>query len=383
MKPILSKLPNAGTTIFTIMSALAAQQKAINLGQGFPDYQMNNRLIDLVSAAMQNDHNQYAHMNGVYTLREGIAAKMELLYKYHPSVEEEITITPGGTYAIFTALTSIIRQGDEVIVFEPAYDSYIPNIEINGGKAITIALNDTDFSINWDLVKSKISPATKAIIINSPHNPSGALLSENDMVQLGKLANEHNFLIISDEVYEHIVFDDQKHLSLLKYPGLRDRAFCCFSFGKVYHCTGWKVGYCIAPAHLMKEFRKVHQYNCFSTNTPVQYALSEFMQYKEAYLGLGNFLQQKRDYLKTALEGTGLQPLPSGGSYFQLYSYKNLSTETELEFAKRLVMEAGVATIPVSAFYQQPKNNQLLRFCFAKKETTLAQAAERLVKYFK
>jgi len=382
LNPVISKLPNAGTTIFTVMSALSARHHAINLGQGFPDYPMNETLIDLVSKAMKDGHNQYAHMNGIPLLRERIAEKVEMLYKYNPLADVEITVTPGGTYAIYTALTSIIQPGDEVIVFEPAYDSYIPNIEINGGKAIPIPLNETDFSINWEQVKEAINPATKAIIINSPHNPSGTLLTETDIHELTALAEAHDLLIISDEVYEHLVFDGLKHLSLLKYPALRERAFCCFSFGKIYHCTGWKAGYCIAPEYLMKEFRKVHQYNCFSTNTPVQYALAEFLENREEYLNLGKYLQQKRDFLKANLEETGLIPLPSGGSYFQLYSYKNLSAEAELEFAKRLVVEAGVTTIPVSAFYQTPKNCQLLRFCFAKKQTTLEQAAERLKKYF-
>lgn len=382
MSPIISKLPKAGTTIFTVMSSLALQHQAVNLGQGFPDYPMDDALIELVAKAMRQGHNQYAHMNGTIGLREGIAEKIFSLYGYTPSVEDEITVTPGGTYAIYNALTSIILPGDEVIVFEPAYDSYIPNIEINGGKVIPIPLNKEDFSINWEAVKAVFNKSTKAIILNSPHNPSGKLLTETDIKQVTQLARTFDFYIVSDEVYEHLVFDGQPHLSLLKFPELRSRAFCCYSFGKVYHCTGWKMGYCIAPATLMAEFRKVHQYNCFSTNTPAQVALAAYLMNKEAYLGLGKYLQQKRDFLQTELKGTPLEPLPSGGSYFQLYSYRNISGEPELAFAKKLVVEAGVASIPVSAFYTQAQNNQLLRFCFAKKEDTLREAAERLRKYF-
>ena len=383
MSSVQTKFPNAGTTIFTVMSMLANQHKAINLGQGFPDFSMDTRLIDLVTKAMHDGYNQYVHMNGLPLLRERIAEKIQELYQADVSASDEITITPGGTYAIYTALTSIVHKGDEVIVLEPAYDSYIPNILINGGKPVLIPLNDGDFSINWEKLRKSINTATKAIIINSPHNPSGALIRESDIEELRQIVKEHDLFIISDEVYEHLIFDDAKHLSLLRYPELRERTFCCYSFGKVYHCTGWKIGYCVAPQFLMKEFRSVHQFNCFTTNSPVQYALSEFLRNKQAYLDLGKQLQKKRDLLKLEMEGTGFKPIYSGGSYFQLYSYEGLSEKPELEFAKQLTVEAGVATIPVSPFYQEGKNQKLLRFCFAKKESTLQEAASRLRNYFK
>ncbi|MEO7266157.1 MAG: methionine aminotransferase [Ferruginibacter sp.] len=381
MKPFIqSKLPQAGTTIFTTMSVLAKQHDAINLGQGFPDFVMNEKLIALVNEAMQNGHNQYVHMNGLPELCKGIAEKAGKLYDYNLKAEDEITITPGGTYAIYTALTAIIRQGDEVIVFEPAYDSYIPNIEINGGVAIPVPLTFPAYSIDWQLVKEKMSSKTKAIIINSPHNPSGYVLTEGDIKALQSLVAGTGIFIISDEVYEHIIFDDKKHLSLLKYPDLFERSFICFSFGKVYHCTGWKMGYCIAPALWMKEFRKVHQFNCFTCHAPVQYALAEFITYEKEYLQLGKFLQQKRDFFLEQMKSTPFEPLPSYGSYFQLYSYAKISDDNEQTFAERLIKEYGVATIPVSAFYKNAEQHQVVRFCFAKKEDTLLEAAGRLQK---
>jgi methionine transaminase len=375
---IHSKLPNVGTTIFTVMSSLATEHKAINLGQGFPDFDMSAELTSLVSKAMQQGHNQYVHMNGLPALRERIAEKVAFLYDKPVDPNEEITITPGGTYAIYTALTTILQKGDEVIVFEPAYDSYIPNIEINGAIAVPVPLSFPGYSIDWKLVKEKTGPKTKAIIINSPHNPSGALLNENDIDSLRALVKDTGIFIISDEVYEHLVFEGRPHLSMLKYPDLYERSFVCFSFGKVYHCTGWKMGYCIAPPALMKEFRKVHQFNGFTCNSPVQVALAEFIRQKDAYLQLGAFLQQKRDFLHKAMQQTRFRPLPSYGSYFQLYSYADISDETENDFAVRLVKEYGVATIPVSAFYKQPRENKVLRFCFAKKESTLEQAVKNL-----
>ncbi len=380
MKPtIQSKLPNVGTTIFTEMSVLAQQYKAINLGQGFPDFLMDSAITDLVNEAMQKGHNQYVHMNGLPALREGLAEKVKELYNTDIDPNDEITVTPGGTYAIYTAFTTILQKGDEVIVFEPAYDSYIPNIEINGGVAVPISLSYPDYSINWDLVKEKINAKTKAIIINSPHNPSGALLQDADLKKLSELVLGTGIFIISDEVYEHLVFDNKEHLSVLKYPELYERSFVCFSFGKTYHCTGWKMGYCIAPPSLMKEFRKVHQFNCFTCNSPTQFALAAYIKNKEAYLGLGKFLQGKRDYFMEAMKATKFKPLPSYGSYFQLYSYDGISEETEKELAVRLIKEYGVATIPVSAFYNIAIENKVLRFCFAKKEETLQEAANRLI----
>ncbi|MBS1734845.1 MAG: aminotransferase class I/II-fold pyridoxal phosphate-dependent enzyme [Bacteroidetes bacterium] len=378
---IQSKLPAAGTTIFTVMSSLAVEHKAINLGQGFPDFPMNDQLTELVSRSMKDGNNQYVHMCGLPALRESIAAKCNRLYNAGINPDSDITITPGGTYALYTAFTAILQPGDEVILFEPAYDSYIPNITINGGVPVPISLNATDYSINWDEVKAKINSKTRAIIINSPHNPTGAVLSQHDIEQLKSVVACTNIIIISDEVYEHLIFDDKPHLSMLKYPELRERSFVCFSFGKTYHCTGWKMGYCIAPEAMMREFRKVHQFNCFTCNSPVQYALAEFLKDEEHYLQLGKQIQQKRDYFAEQMKQTRFTPIPSFGSYFQLYSYKNYSGEPEFDFAVRLTKEAGVATIPVSSFYMKPENNQVIRFCFAKKESTLEEAINRLVKF--
>lgn len=375
---IQSKLPNAGTTIFTVISSLAAEYNAINLGQGFPDFNMSEELVSLVNKAMQQGHNQYVHMNGLPVLRERIAEKVQRLYNAVIDPAEEITITPGGTYAIYTALTTILQKGDEVIIFEPAYDSYLPNIEINGAVAIPVSLSFPEYKINWQLVKEKITAKTKAIIINSPHNPSGNVLEENDIEALRNIVKDTGIFIISDEVYEHLIFDGKKHLSMLNYPDLYERSFVCFSFGKVYHCTGWKMGYCIAAPALMKEFRKVHQFNCFTCNSPMQYALAAFLQNKDAYLQLGSLLQIKRDFFNAGMQQTKFKALPSYGSYFQLYSYENISNEKEHDFAVRLIKEYGVATIPVSAFYKTPQQNKVLRFCFAKKEQTLEQAINKL-----
>jgi methionine transaminase len=363
------------------MSSLAAKHHAVNLGQGFPDFPMNDALIELVNRAMKNNHNQYAHMNGLLSLRESIAEKISFLYQKDTNPETEITITPGATYAIYTALTATLQQGDEVIVFDPAYDSYIPNIEINGAKGITIPLRHPDYKINWDLVKQNITSATRMIMINSPNNPTGKVLDANDMLQLQNIVSGTRILILSDEVYEHIVFDGMKHESVLKYPKLFERSFISFSFGKVYNCTGWKIGYCIAPAYLMSEFRKVHQFNCFSCNSPVQFALAEFLKEREVYLELANFLEEKRDFFRGLMMHTKFNALPSHGSYFQLYNYSEISNETENDFAIRLTQEAGVATIPLSAFYKNKKDDKVLRFCFAKKESTLASAVERLLKF--
>lgn len=377
---IHSKLPHVGTTIFTVMSVLANEHKAINLGQGFPDYNMSEELIALVNKAMTSGYNQYVHMNGLPVLRERLAEKIADLYSTVIDPDTELTITPGGTYAIYTALTTILQPGDEVIVFEPAYDSYIPNIEINGAVPVLIPLVYPGYKIDWELVKEKITPKTKLIMLNTPHNPTGAVLDGDDILQLQNIVKGTGIFILSDEVYEHLIFDGKKHESMLRYPDLYERSFVCFSFGKVYHCTGWKLGYCVAPPALMKEFRKVHQFNCFTCNTPVQVALAEFLQQKEHYLQLGGFLQQKRDYLKTLMEQTKFTALPSYGSYFQLYSYSNITDESEKDFAVRLVKEYGVATIPTSAFYKNGEDNQVLRFCFSKKESTLEEAANRLMK---
>jgi methionine transaminase len=377
---ITSKLPNVGTSIFTKMSVLAVEHNAINLGQGFPDYNMNEELVELVNKAMKDGHNQYVHSNGLPLLRERISQKVENLYdtKVHPA--DEITVTPGGTYAIYTALTTILQPGDEVIVFEPAYDCYIPAIEMNGATAIRIPLITDEYKIDWATTKHMISAKTKAIIINSPHNPTGAVLSENDIEQLTTLTEDTGIFIISDEVYEHLIFEDKKHLSILKYPALYERSFVNFSLGKVYNCTGWKMGYCIAPPALTKEFRKIHQFNAFSVFGPAQHAIATFLQKENEYLNLGKLLQQKRDYLQTLMKQTKFEALPSYGSYFQIYSYKNISDVSEYDMAVQLVKENSVATIPVSAFYKTPVENKTLRFCFAKKESTLDAAVEKLIK---
>ena len=311
------------------MSSLAVKHNAINLGQGFPDYPMSDELISLVDHHMKVGHNQYVHMNGLPALRNTISEKVYKLYKQQTNPETEITVTPGGTYAIYTALTTVLQPGDEVIIFEPGYDSYIPNVEINGAIPVLIPLAYPDYKIDWDLVRKNISPKTKMIMLNSPHNPTGSVLSKEDIVQLQSIVAGTNIFILSDEVYEHLIFDDMRHESMLRYPDLFERSFVCFSFGKVYHCTGWKLGYCIAPATLMNEFRKVHQFNCFSCNSPMQFALADFLQNEESYLTLGNFLQKKRDYFLQLMKQTKFTPLPSHGSYFQLYSYKDLSDESE------------------------------------------------------
>jgi len=377
---ITSKLPNVGTTIFTVMSALAAEHKAVNLGQGFPDFPMSEELTRLVNEAMKNGFNQYAPMPGWMPLREAIAAKVEFLYQTKINPDTEITITPGGTYAIYSAFTTILQPGDEVIVFEPAYDSYIPNIEINGAKAITINLVYPDYHIDWTAVQSAISPKTKAIIINSPHNPTGSVIGKEDIQQLRKIVEGTNIFIISDEVYEHLIFDNIPHQSILRYPDLLQRSFVCFSFGKVYNCTGWKLGYCIAPGKLTKEFRKVHQFNCFTCHTPSQVALAQFLQNKDAYLSLSSFMQEKKDHFKQLMQQTRFTMHESYGSYFICGTYEHISNEPDKDFAIRLTKEAGVATIPVSAFYQNGKDDKVLRFCFSKKNETLESAVERLIK---
>lgn len=373
-----SKLPNVGTTIFTTMSQLAHECNAINLGQGFPDFQMDEALINAVSKAMRDGHNQYAYMNGVPALTNAIAGKIKKLYNTEIDAATQITVTPGATYAIYTALTAILFPGDEVILFEPAYDSYIPNIEINGAIPVLIPLSFPDYSIPWEKVKEKISKKTKAIIINSPQNPTGAVLSRNDLEELQKITEGTGIFIISDEVYEHLIFDGLQHETVLKYPGLLERSIACFSFGKTYHCTGWKIGYCVGEAAMMKEFRKVHQYNAFTTNSFVQYALAEYLQNENAYRSLPQFMQQKRDYFLECMQQTRFHPLISHGSYFQCYSYAHINEEHDLEFAKKITREFGVATIPLSSFYKNGLDNKVLRFCFAKKEETLLQAAGRL-----
>ncbi len=375
-----SKLPNVGTTIFTVMSALATKSKAINLGQGFPDFPMNAELVGLVDKAMRDGYNQYAPMPGHPPLLETLAEKVENLYtnKVHPHTE--ITITPGGTYAIYTALTTILQAGDEVIVFDPCYDSYVPNIEINGATPVPVALEYPSYHIDWNKVHAAKTARTKAIMLNSPHNPTGSVLSPKDIEELRKFVTGSNIFIISDEVYEHLILDGLPHCSMLRYPDLFERSFVCFSFGKIFHCTGWKQGYCVAPEWLTKEFRKVHQFNAFSCFTPTQVALAEFLKDPVHYLSLPDFMQKKRDYFQDAMSSTRFKALPTHGSYFQIYSYKDISDQPDAEYAKELVAQHGVAAIPVSAFYHSGKDDHVLRFCFAKKKETIDAAVEKLCK---
>ena len=377
--PVKSKLPSVGTSIFTVMSALATQHNAVNLGQGFPDFQMNEELTALVNEAMNKGFNQYVPMRGYTPLLEVLAEKVFSLYNTTIDPGSQITITPGGTYAIYTALTTVLQPGDEVIIFEPAYDSYIPNVEINGAVPVLINLQFPQYKIDWQEVRQKITSKTRIIMLNNPNNPTGSVLSEEDIIQLKSVVKNTNILILSDEVYEHLVFDNIPHQSILRYPDLLERSFVCFSFGKVYHCTGWKLGYCITSPQLMEEFRKVHQFNCFSCHSPSQVALSTFLKNRISYLSLSAFMQEKRDYFQQLMQQTKFTALPSYGSYFQCYTYGNISDEGDKDLSIRLTKECGVATIPVSAFYNSGTDNKVIRFCFAKKKETLEAAVNKLI----
>jgi methionine aminotransferase len=375
-----SKLPNIGTSIFTVMSQLAAKHNAINLGQGFPDFPMSAELIECVNKAMQSGGNQYAHTNGVPLLRERLVEKIKYLYDVNINPETNITITPGGTYSIFCAFSTIIQPGDEVIIFEPAYDSYIPNIVFNGGIVVPIELEFPDYTIPWDKVKAAITPKTKAILVNTPHNPTGRVFTKDDILILQEIVLSNNLYLISDEVYEHLIYDNKQHETVMKYPDLFARTFVCFSFGKTYHCTGWKLGYCIAPENIMKEYRKVHQFNAFGCDTPKQIAIAEYMTNKEAYLSIGAMYQEKRDYLRGLLDNTKFVRLPSSGSYFESYRYDTISDEPDTVFAERLVKDYGIAVVPMSAFYQKSTDHKVIRLCFAKVKETLDTAAACLQK---
>lgn len=375
-----SKLPTVGTTIFSVMSNLAQKHSAINLSQGFPDYAPNPQLLNFVNNALKGGHNQYAPMAGLPELRNLVADKTEKFYdaKYDP--ETEITITAGGTQAIFTALAAVINPGDEVIIFEPAYDCYSPTVKLLGGLVKPFELHAPDYKIDWEMVKKMFSANTKLIILNSPHNPTGGILTKTDMEALIKLTKNTDVLILSDEVYEHIIFDNEEHQSVAKYPELQERSFIVASFGKLLHTTGWKIGYCLAPAKLSSEFRKVHQFNVFSVNTPMQVGICNHLKESDVYSELSIFFQEKRNYFQQLLKETKFKLLPCKGSYFQCVSYEQISEESDLEFAKRLIIENGVASIPVSAFYTRPNTDNILRFCFAKENSTLEQAVERLIK---
>lgn len=376
----LSKLPNIETTIFTIMSGLANKHKAINLSQGFPNFKSDQKLIDLVSKAMNSGYNQYALMPGNMELREAIAKKFDLLYgsSYHP--ESEITITAGATQAIYDVITAFVRADDEVIILKPAYDCYEPSIRINGGKPVSIQLEAPNYQVDWNEVAQKMSSKTKMIIINTPHNPSGTIFSEADMLKLQELTKNSNIIVLSDEVYEHIVFDGEKHQSACLFPDLKSRSFITASFGKTFHNTGWKTGYCCAPKELMEEFQKIHQFNVFSVNHPVQKGLADYMQDPNTYLGLPEFFQAKRDLFLNLIKDSRFKFKPSQGTYFQVLDYSKITQENDVDYAKRLTIENGLASIPLSVFNENKLDNNVLRFCFAKTDDTLKQAADILNK---
>ena len=375
-----SKLPKVGTTIFTVMSQLAAEHGAVNLGQGFPDFPVPGRLVDALERAMRAGHNQYAPMTGVPALRQAIAAKTERCYGWKPDADAGITVTSGATEAIFDAIHAVVRAGEEVIVLDPCYDCYEPAIDLAGAKAVHVALDPRTFAPDWNAVRAAITPRTRMLMINSPHNPSGAMLSEADMRELIGILDGTRIILLSDEVYEHIVFDGARHESALRHPELRERAFVISSFGKTYHCTGWKVGYCIAPPALGAEFRKVHQYNTFCTFNPAQHAFAEMIEQEpEHYEGLGAFYQAKRDRFREQLLTTKLKPLPVPGGYFQLVDYSAVSDLDDVAFCRWLTIEKGVTAIPLSPFYETPPPGQrLVRLCFAKNDATLDAAIERL-----
>ena len=376
--PIASKLPKVGTTIFTVMSKLAAEHNAINLSQGFPDFDCAPKLLELVDKYFHAGLNQYPPSAGIMALRERVVEKAAALYGATYDPEHEATIVPGATYGIFNAITAFVRPGDEVIMFEPTYDSYTPAVEVNGGKPVYVRLQYPDYSIDWQAVQNAITPRTKLLIINTPNNPTATVMSSEDMRMLESLLHGTDIAVISDEVYEHIVFDGHQHQSVTRFPGLAERSFLVSSFGKTYSVTGWKMGYVAAPRELMAEFRKVHQFNAFVANGPFQYAFAEFMKNPEAYLQLAAFYQKKRDFFLEGLKGSRFKPLPSRGTFFQNLAYDAISDEKDTDLAVRLTKEHGVASIPVSVFYRQPPAHRVLRFCFAKSEATLAKGAEIL-----
>jgi methionine aminotransferase len=375
---ITSKLPRVGTTIFTTMSRLAAEHDAINLSQGFPDFDCAPELRALFTKYLNAGLNQYPPMAGVPVLREAIAEKVEALYGAAYDPEHEITVVPGATYGIFTAVSAMVRPGDEVILFEPAYDSYAPAVEVHGGTPVYVQLTYPDYAIPWDAVRQAITARTRMIIVNTPNNPTASVFSAEDLRMLESMLKGTDIVLISDEVYEHIVFDGHAHQSAARYPGLAERSFIVSSFGKTYHVTGWKTGYVLAPRELTNEFRKVHQFNVFVANGPIQYAFAEYMKDRDAYLGLAAFYQRKRDFFLKGLEGSRFKPLPSRGTFFQNLCYDAISDERDTDLAVRLTREHGIASIPVSVFYRKAPQHKVLRFCFAKSEATLAKGAEIL-----
>jgi methionine aminotransferase len=373
-----SKLPDVGVTIFTVMTQLAQEAGAINLSQGFPDFDVRPALIDRVTHYMQAGHNQYAPMPGVPSLRAAVAAKVEALYDARCDPETEITITSGATEALYAAVTAVVRPGDEVIIIEPAYDAYEPAVRLSGGQPVFVPLSFPGYRVDWDAIGRRMSPRTRALILNAPHNPTGMCLRTEDIAALETLAARRDFFIVSDEVYEHIVFDGRPHLSLARSPRLWSRSFIVSSFGKTYHATGWKVGYCLAPAALSREFRKIHQYLTFATTTPVQLALADHLAASDDHLTLADFYQRKRDRFRQLLAGTRFKPLACHGTYFQMADYSAITTEADTDFARRLTTDVGVAAIPPSVFYHDRRDDHVLRFCFAKHDHTLEEAAAKL-----
>jgi methionine transaminase len=376
--PLISKLPDLGITIFTVMSKLAADHGAINLSQGFPDFEAPAELIERVSHYMRQGHNQYAPMQGVPLLRQRIAEKVKLLYGVKIDPESDITVTSGATEALYAAISAVVRPGDEVIVIEPAYDSYVPAIQLNGGIPVFIPLRFPGYSLDWERLKGKLSDRTRLIILNSPHNPTGTVLEAADLTILRELTAERDLFILSDEVYEHILFDGREHQSMLRYPDLACKSFVVSSFGKTYHATGWKIGYCVAPPDLTLEFRKIHQFLTFTSNTPIQMALADFMVHTGHYKELAGFYQRKRDLFLDLMKNSRFRPLPCAGTYFQMMDYSAITDEPDDAFARRLTAQHGVAAIPPSVFYHDRHDHRVLRFCFAKQDQTLIQAAERL-----
>jgi methionine aminotransferase len=377
---VITKLPGVGTSIFAVMSKLSADHNAINLSQGFPDFNVSSDLIGLINKYMLKGENQYAPMAGIIQLREQIANKTALNYGVSYNPETEITITAGATQALYTAISAFVREEDEVIIFEPAYDSYSPAIKLNKGIVKYAQLKLPDYHIDWQEVGRMISNRTKMIILNSPHNPTGAVLSNKDLDELYNLTKNTDIILLSDEVYEHLIFDQKKHFSLSSYKGLAERSIVVASFGKTFHATGWKTGYALAPKNLMAEFRKSHQFIVFAVNTPIQYALAEYIKDENNYKHLNAFYQKKRDYFLELIKGSKFKSAPSSGTYFQVLDYSEISDLDEMDFAQKLIMENGIASVPVSAFYHNKTDNKMLRFCFAKKEETLEKAAELLCK---
>lgn len=375
---IVSKLPFTGTSIFAIMSALAKVHNALNLSQGFPDFPVSEELIKLVNSNMKKGHNQYAPMPGILPLREGISEMFEKKYgaKYHP--ETEITITAGATQGLFSIIAAFIRPGDEVIILEPAYDSYGPAIMLQGGMVKYARLQAPDYSINWETFPALITGSTRMIIINSPHNPTGTVIRSKDLKKLETLLKNRDILLLSDEVYEHLIFDGLTHESVCKYPALASKTLITGSFGKTFHATGWKCGFVLAPPQLTAEFRKVHQFVVFAVNSPVQYAIAEYLKNPENYINLGSFYQEKRDFFLNLIKGSRFKASPASGTYFQLLNYSKISDEKEMAFAERITREFKIASVPVSPFYHNQEDNKMLRFCFAKTNETLEKAAEIL-----